>query len=139
NRSTSIRMDCTCGRPATRLLPIRSLPLSRTRSRRPPRSARDPIRGQHMAGRLDGKTAFLTAAAAGIGRATALAYAREGARVIATDIDTATLESLKKEEPRIQTAQLDVLDAEQCASIAERWPHVDVLLNVAGYVHNGTI
>jgi len=89
--------------------------------------------------RLSGKTAFITAAAAGIGRATALAYAREGASVIATDIDTATLESLKKEEPRIQTAQLDVLDAEQCASIAERWPHVDVLLNVAGYVHNGTI
>ncbi len=89
--------------------------------------------------RLAGKTAFLTAGAAGIGRATALAYAREGAAVIATDIDAAGLESLKKEQPRIETAQLDVLSAEQCASIAKRWPRIDVLLNIAGYVHHGTI
>jgi 2-keto-3-deoxy-L-fuconate dehydrogenase len=89
--------------------------------------------------RLAGKTAFLTAAAAGIGRATALAYAREGASVIATDIDAAGLESLKKEQPQIETAQLDVLNAEHCASIPKRWPRIDVLLNVAGYVHHGTI
>ena len=89
--------------------------------------------------RLAGKTAFLTAAAAGIGRATALAYAREGASVIATDIDAAGLESLKKEQPKIETAPVDVLNAEQCASIAKRWPRIDVLLNIAGYVHHGTI
>ena len=89
--------------------------------------------------RLAGKTAFLTAAAAGIGRATALAYAAEGASVIATDIDTAGLESLEKERPQIETAKLDVLDPEQCAAIATRWPRVDVLLNIAGYVHHGTI
>src|SRR6476620_7278842 len=90
-------------------------------------------------GRLAGKTAFLTAAAAGIGRATALAYAREGASVIATDIDAAGLDSLKKEQPGIETAHLDVLHAGQCAEIPHRWPRIDVLLNVAGYVHNGTI
>ena len=89
--------------------------------------------------RLAGKTAFLTAAAAGIGRATALAYAREGASVVATDIDAAGLDSLKKEQPQIETAQLDVLNAEQCASIPKRWPRIDVLLNIAGYVHHGTI
>jgi 2-keto-3-deoxy-L-fuconate dehydrogenase len=89
--------------------------------------------------RLAGKTAFLTAAAAGIGRATALAYAREGASVVATDNATAGLEALAKEQPQIETAQLDVLNAEQCAAIAKRWPRIDVLLNIAGYVHHGTI
>jgi 2-keto-3-deoxy-L-fuconate dehydrogenase len=90
-------------------------------------------------GRLSGKTAFLTAAAAGIGRATALAYVREGAQVIATDIDAAGLEALKKEAPQIETAPLNVLDAGQCAAIATQWPRIDVLLNIAGYVHHGTI
>jgi 2-keto-3-deoxy-L-fuconate dehydrogenase len=92
-----------------------------------------------MAGRLAGKTAFITAAAAGIGRATALTFAREDAAVIATDVDAAGLEALRKEEPRIQTARLDVLDAEQCAGIGARWPDINVLANVAGYVHHGTI
>ena len=89
--------------------------------------------------RLAGKTAFLTAAAAGIGRATALAYAREGARVIATDVDEAGLASLKQENAQIETARLDVLDARQCAAIPDRWPEIAVLLNVAGYVHHGTV
>lgn len=92
-----------------------------------------------MAGRLAGKTAFLTAAAAGIGRATALAYAREGATVIATDVDAAGLDALKKEQPQIETARLDVLDPAQCEAIGTRWPQVDILLNIAGYVHHGTI
>jgi 2-keto-3-deoxy-L-fuconate dehydrogenase len=92
-----------------------------------------------MAGRLAGKTALITAAAAGIGRATALAFVREGAAVIATDIDAAGLEALRQAEPRIQTARLDVLDAEQCAGIGARWPEINVLANVAGYVHHGTI
>src|SRR5512143_324787 len=63
-----------------------------------------------MAARLAGKTAFLTAAAQGIGRATALAFAREGARVIATDIDEAGLASLARECGCI-TRRLDLLDA----------------------------
>lgn len=92
-----------------------------------------------MAGRLAGKTAFLTAAAAGIGRATALACAREGAMVIATDVDVAGLDALKKEQPQIETARLDVLNPAQCEAIGTRWPQVDILLNIAGYVHHGTI
>ena len=92
-----------------------------------------------MAGRLTGKTALLTAAAAGIGRATALAYAREGAAVIATDVDVAGLDALKKEQPQIETARVDVLDPAQCEAIGTRWPQIDVLLNIAGYVHHGTI
>jgi 2-keto-3-deoxy-L-fuconate dehydrogenase len=83
--------------------------------------------------------AFLTAAAAGIGRATALAYAREGARVIATDINAADLETLKHEQPQIETAVLDVLDPAQCEAIATRWPGINILVNVAGFVHHGTI
>ena len=91
-----------------------------------------------MAGRLAGKTAFVTAAAAGIGRASALAFAREGASVIATDVDMAGLESLKA-EASLEIARLDVLDPAACASVGTRWPAIDVLLNVAGYVHHGTI
>jgi 2-keto-3-deoxy-L-fuconate dehydrogenase len=92
-----------------------------------------------MAERLKGKTAFLTAAAAGIGRATALAYAREGARVIATDVDSQGLDALKREAGQIETAVLDVLDPAQCTAIATRWPEINVLVNVAGFVHHGTI
>jgi 2-keto-3-deoxy-L-fuconate dehydrogenase len=92
-----------------------------------------------MAGRLAGKTAFLTATAAGIGRATAVAFAREGARVIATDIDAAGLESLKQEHPKIEVARLDVLSPSQCEAIGSQWPDINVLVNVAGFVHHGTI
>jgi 2-keto-3-deoxy-L-fuconate dehydrogenase len=92
-----------------------------------------------MAGRLTGKTAFLTGAAAGIGRSTALAYAREGAAVIATDVDVAGLDALKKEQPQIETARLDVLNPAECDAIGTRWPQIDVLLNIVGYVHHGTI
>src|SRR4051812_2854109 len=92
-----------------------------------------------MAQRLAGKIAFLTAAAAGIGRATALAYAREGAHVIATDINAGDLEILKQEHPHIETAVLDVLDPAQCEAIARRWPGINILVNVAGFVHHGTI
>ena len=92
-----------------------------------------------MAERLQGKTAFLTAAAAGIGRAIALAFAREGARVIATDVDVAGLESLKQEQSTIETARLDVLSPSQCEAIGSQWPDINVLVNVAGFVHHGTI
>jgi 2-dehydro-3-deoxy-L-fuconate 4-dehydrogenase len=91
-----------------------------------------------MAGRLEGKTAIVTAAAQGIGRATAIALAREGASVLATDINTALLGELEAEE-RIATARLDVLDRDAIARLAAEQNTLDVLVNVAGYVHHGTI
>jgi 2-keto-3-deoxy-L-fuconate dehydrogenase len=89
--------------------------------------------------RLEGKTAFTTAAGQGIGRATALAFAREGARVIATDINPKLLESLAAEAPVIRTAVLDVTDANAVQEMAREVGAVDVLFNCAGYVHHGTI
>ncbi len=91
-----------------------------------------------MAGRLEGKTALVTAAAQGIGRATAIALAREGAAVLATDIDKTLLGELGAEE-RITTAALDVLDPDAIAALAAEQSTLDVLANVAGYVHHGTI
>lgn len=93
----------------------------------------------HVNGRLAGKTALITAAAAGIGRACTLAFAREGATVIATDIDLAGLDALKRDDPTIRIEQLDVTEPSACASAGDRWPGTDILLNVAGYVHDGTI
>lgn len=89
-------------------------------------------------GRLAGKRALVTAAGQGIGRATALAFAREGAEVLATDIDEALLARLAKDEPRIEVARLDVRDAAAVAAIAVRGPF-DVLFNCAGFVHHGTV
>lgn len=89
-------------------------------------------------GRLDGKTAVVTAAAQGIGRATAELFAREGATVIATDINEEILAELSGVSG-IRTERLDVLDGEAVAAFAERLGHVDVLFNCAGVVHNGTI
>ena len=88
--------------------------------------------------RLHGKTAFVTAAGAGIGRATALAFAREGARVTATDIDAQALASLAAEQPGISTAVLDVRDGDAVqAALGGEAP--DILFNCAGFVHRGTI
>ncbi len=87
-----------------------------------------------MAGRLAGKTALLTAAAAGIGRATAEAFAREGARVVATDIDAAALAGLKAE-----TRKLDVRSTEAVAALAREIGAVDILFNCAGFVHHGSV
>jgi 2-keto-3-deoxy-L-fuconate dehydrogenase len=89
--------------------------------------------------RLEGKRCLVTAAGAGIGRATALAFAREGADVLATDIDASTLQSLVAENDALRTAALDVRDAAQIASLVEANPGIDVLFNCAGYVHAGTI
>jgi 2-keto-3-deoxy-L-fuconate dehydrogenase len=91
-----------------------------------------------MAGRLEGKTAFCTASGAGIGRATAIAFAREGARVIASDIDMGSLKDLADHG----IAETHVVDARQLASIkrtADTIGPVDILFNAAGFVHNGTI
>ncbi len=89
--------------------------------------------------RLQGKTIILTAAAAGIGRQSALNFAREGADVIATDIDAAGLASLHEEAPAITVETLDVTDQAAIAALFAKHSKVDVLFNVAGWVHHGTI
>jgi len=89
--------------------------------------------------RLADKMALITAAAAGIGRATALAFAREGARVIATDIDAANLRALSDANSAITAELLDVTDDAAIEVLCRRYPRIDVLVNAAGFVHNGTI
>lgn len=91
-----------------------------------------------MPPRLAGKTAFLTAAAHGIGRATALAFAREGARVIATDVDQAGLDALAR-EGGVEVRLLDVTDAAAIAATARGVGNIQVLFNAAGFVHAGTV
>jgi len=91
-----------------------------------------------MPPRLAGKTAFLTAAAHGIGRATALAFAREGARVIATDVDQAGLDALAR-ECGASVRILDVTDAAAIAATAREVGDIQVLFNAAGVVHAGTV
>lgn len=93
-----------------------------------------------MTGRLEGKVALVTAAGQGIGRASALAMAREGARVFATDIDGQVLETLKGESGGdLETFTLDVLKPDQIADAVARAGAVDVLFNCTGYVHHGTV
>lgn len=87
-------------------------------------------------GRLTGKTALVTAAGQGIGRAAALAMAAEGARVIATDINATALDALG---PTVDTRLLDVRDPAAVQAIAADLGAVDVLFNCAGFVAHGTI
>jgi 2-keto-3-deoxy-L-fuconate dehydrogenase len=91
-----------------------------------------------VSGRLNGKKTLITAAAQGIGRASALAFAREGAQVIATDVNAAKLAELAG-IPGIATRTLDVLDRAAIQACAAELGAVDVLFNCAGYVANGTI
>ena len=91
-----------------------------------------------MADRLKGKRAFITAAAAGIGRASALAFAREGAHVVATDIDAKGLSHLSGSGVA-EAVPLDVRDSAAVAELARKVGRIDVLLNAAGFVHHGTI
>jgi 2-keto-3-deoxy-L-fuconate dehydrogenase len=91
-----------------------------------------------MAGRLQGKRAFVTAAAAGIGRACAIAFAREGATVIASDIDEKSFPDLKAAGVA-ETVRLDVRDRSAVQAEAKRAGHIHVLLNAAGFVHHGTV
>lgn len=88
--------------------------------------------------RLEGKTAFITAAAQGIGKAVALAFAHEGAHVIATDVNAAKLADLAGTSD-IMTKPLDVTDAVAISSLAAEIGGIDVLFNCAGTVHHGTI
>jgi len=88
--------------------------------------------------RLAGKRVLITAAGQGIGRATAEMFARQGARVVATDINEAALAELGQVDG-IDAVRLDVTDAAAVASVVDGAGAVDVLFNCAGYVHNGTI
>jgi NAD(P)-dependent dehydrogenase (short-subunit alcohol dehydrogenase family) len=88
-----------------------------------------------MTQRLANKTALITAAGQGIGRATAEAFIGEGARVIATDINQDQLATLTG----CTTRRLDVTDAAAIAALAKETGGIDVLFNCAGFVHNGTI
>ena len=96
-----------------------------------------------MSGRLKGKKTLITAAGQGIGRSTVLAFAREGAHVLATDIDPESLASLKTELPGsatdIETRLLDVTNLEAIRQLAEETGSIDVLFNCAGFVHHGTV
>lgn len=92
-----------------------------------------------MSGRLTGKTAFITAAAAGIGRASALAFAREGANVIASDVDQDGLYKLKDQAPEISILALDVTESEAVRAAAAEHPETDILFSLAGWVHHGTV
>jgi len=88
--------------------------------------------------RLKNKTALVTAAGKGIGRASALALAAEGAQVWATDVNASLLASYEGVE-RVRAVQLDVLDKAAIARVIGEMPAIDVLFNCAGYVHSGTI
>jgi 2-keto-3-deoxy-L-fuconate dehydrogenase len=90
-----------------------------------------------MAGRLAGKRALVTAAAQGIGRAAALAYAAEGAEVLATDKDAAKLADLKA--PGLTTRPLDVLDPAAIEATVAAAGRIDLLFNCAGFVHQNTV
>lgn len=90
-------------------------------------------------GRLLGKTVLITAAAQGIGRASALACAAEGAKVIATDINEALLVSLAAEHCNIEVAVLDVRNQVAVEALAAQLPALDVLFNCAGMVANGSL
>lgn len=91
-----------------------------------------------MTGRLIGKTAFCTASGAGIGRATAIAFAREGAEVIATDIRPELIADLKDHGIAI-TDGLDVRSTAAVDAMAKKVGPVDIIFNCAGFVHHGTI
>ena len=90
-----------------------------------------------MSGRLAGKTAFVTAAGQGIGRATALAFAAAGAHVIATDVDETKVHDIASDAIRI--ARLNVLHAADIERAARDAGAVDILFNCAGFVHQGTV
>ena len=89
--------------------------------------------------RLKDKTILITAAGQGMGRASALMCAAQGAHVIAVDINADTLVSLAAESKLIETHRLDVTDPEAIALLATQLPDLDGLFNCAGFVHHGTV
>lgn len=92
-----------------------------------------------MTGRLAGKTAVVTAAGQGIGRATAIAFADAGASVWATDIKEDGLRTLSVEHREMLLRRLDVRDSNAVERLAAEVGRIDILFNCAGYVHSGTI
>lgn len=91
-----------------------------------------------MSNRLQGKRALVTAAGQGMGRAAALAFAREGAKVLATDVDVKLLAQYER-TPGIVASRLDVTDDQEVARFVEATGAVDILFNCAGWVHQGSI
>jgi 2-keto-3-deoxy-L-fuconate dehydrogenase len=92
-----------------------------------------------MSGRLAGKIALVTAAGQGIGRATAVAFADEGATVLATDVNQTALKTLSDERPDIRVRRLDVRESQDVDKVAAELEGLDVLFNCAGFVHQGSI
>ncbi|MBC5786312.1 SDR family oxidoreductase [Ramlibacter sp. USB13] len=88
--------------------------------------------------RLQNKTALVTAAGQGIGRASALALAAEGAQVWATDVNPRLLDGYEG-VPNVRCVQLDVLDKDAIGRVIAAMPAIDVLFNCAGFVHGGTV
>ena len=89
--------------------------------------------------KLENKNIIVTAAGQGIGRATAIAYSKEGANVTATDINEKTLKSLNEEFPNIKVSILDSTKNDEIKVFFSKIDNVDVLFNAVGYVHHGTI
>ena len=92
-----------------------------------------------MSGRLEGKKILVTAAGQGIGKATAIAFHKEGANVTATDLNDKTLADLNKEYPEIKVQKLDSTDNNAIIEFTQTLDKVDVLFNAVGFVHHGTI
>ena len=92
-----------------------------------------------MSGRLEGKKILVTAAGQGIGKATAIAFQKEGAHVTATDLNDKTLADLNKEYPEIKVQKLDSTDNNAIIEFTKTLDKVDVLFNAVGFVHHGTI
>ena len=92
-----------------------------------------------MSKRLQGKSAIVTAAGQGIGKATAIAFHNEGASVTATDLNDKTLADLNKEYPNIKVQTLDSTDNNAILEFVKTLDKVDVLFNAVGFVHHGTI
>jgi len=92
-----------------------------------------------MGSRLEGKNTIVTAAGQGIGKATAIAFHKEGAKVFATDINEKTLQSLKDEFPNIDVFKLDSTNKVDVNNYCSHMNNIDVLFNAVGFVHHGTI
>ena len=92
-----------------------------------------------MSKRLEGKKILVTAAGQGIGKATAIAFSKEGAKVIATDLNEKTLSSLNKEFPEIQVSKLDSTNNKSILEFTKSINKIDVLFNAVGFVHHGSI
>ena len=92
-----------------------------------------------MSKRLQGKSAIVTAAGQGIGKATAIAFHNEGASVTATDLNDKTLADLNKEYPNIKIKTLDSTDNKAILDFVKTLDEVNVLFNAVGFVHHGTI